>query len=406
MRIPYVLLAILLFAVFAAAGVMVFVSSPRGGAVSSVSKREIVYVDASRLLVLHPSARALAMMQSVASDIRSVRYRTIPFTQPSGGLRSAPVPLFRPTTPPRQRLEAEVAQKAVSALAELEADQRAALRTRLAATRESMMRSAESELTARTREIRNEASEQLQVLARSYASERVNAQIKVDALGHAKAGVKLVMSPMGGQRKDPEPLLVAEPEPHSNPKLAAIESELRGVQAELARIIDVTSAETDAIQAEARRRIEDLRAQSAATVDSYLATQEEGERRRIEERITSARADVMRELGILEAAGRPSGSARTRPLPVGRAAVVLTEQIATSRIAGVDTRELTRAVEDLRRSMLADVREAVRKLARDKGVAVTFARQEAAPDRTRMFAEILRDKGWVAYGAVLCARPS
>ncbi len=301
-----------------------------------------------------------------------------------------------------------MAEKAVSALSHLEADQRAALEARLSASRRTLQESARSELTAQFRDVRNDASDKLKALAESHASERVNAQIKIAALGIAKSALKTLTDPMGAQRQtanaDSQPVLVKDTETETDPQIAALGAELRSVQAGLGGIIDTTIAKTNAIRAEARQKIASLRAESDARIDSQLAQQEQEGRKRIEGGITVARSEVLRELSLLDKALdlRTNGMASHEPV---RVSVTPVGGPGTFRGATVDVRAMDRALLDARARVLADVRDTVRKLAEEKGLRVTFSRGAGISDRTKAFADMLRSDGWGACGPALCPEP-
>lgn len=405
MRIAYNLLAITTVAVFILAGAFwvsgAFLARDEHAVPAS---RETVYVDVGRLATLHPDSELLADMKSVVSEIRA-------------GSAWKPAPAKVDLTPPpaprmpidhsmmsRAKLEAELAQEAVSALGKLETDQRDALQARLRASRALLVSSADAEIAAEVREIEDEAASKLRSLAQRYAADRINAQLKISALGVARGGMKDLSNP--GSRGDDggAAALVRETETSGNSELASIDSQLRGVQADLGHIIGVSMAETEQIQADARKRIETLKTAAHQKIDSTLAIQEDAESRKIENSITMARSDILEEMTTVGQSRAYSGSPRSP----GTARVALSVHASPASVGGVggDLGSIEGAVASLEIRIRDEVRGAVLKLAESKGVSVVFIRNgRRVPDQTDEFAQAFRDRGWELCAPVLCSEP-
>lgn len=342
--------------------------------------RHEVFVDASELVGLHPGSKVLADMREAIARVGAGMGEVS--TTGVAGWEFGPVPAAsEPDEVSRQELEAEIAQAAVSALSQLEAEQRETLRARVRANRVTKMESAASEIGAQAREIRGEAAERLKALAEGIGDDRVNASLRLSSLTAA------ARSP--GTDTD------------------AFNALARQAEAELNRIDDARATDARTIRGEAQSRIDALGSAAASEIDSVLNAYEKGERKRIEDGITAARNEIMLELSAFDdfAAGREllaGGGWQLRGLSgsvTGSAAQTADRVVGAGGMASA--RDAIAAIE---RRIRLDVTRAVRELAAEKGYDVVFSRgRSGIPDKTRMFTELMRERKWVGFGPVFGA---
>jgi hypothetical protein len=361
-----------------------------GGTNRAHPHRQLVYVDLGKLCKLHPEWDALLAMKSAVADVRGG----------SGPGLSRPEPFPAQTIPPseallpaasvsRARLEAEVAGAAIEALSGLESARRDALGAALRATRGVLEEAAAVEMVGAEAEVRNDASAKLKALAERQAFDRINAQIRISALGIASSRLRDLTDPL---RTGPAvgdnaaPLIVRETETSATGELAAAESELRSVQARLGKIIDVTANEEAAIRSEAQSKIRALHDATAARIEAELSQQESDGRRRIEGDIGAARTEILQELAVL---GKGLDSTKKALCPRGTAArvsVARTPSPGELRYPAPGTEAIEASMSALETRVRADVAAMVRRLADKMGLRVTFDRTASgAPDKTGVF---------------------
>lgn len=366
-----------------------------------VSDKTIVYVDTDRLMRLHPSADALAVMRQIAADVR-LGMRTMPFSA-NRDLPQTAVPVASDgitCSVSRNKLEADVAQAAIGALRDLESAQREVLKARLRATRRMMEESANADIRSRVQDIEQETSRKLRDVAEQYAADRINASLKIGALRVADKSLKSLVERSGGTAAKGKSALDS---PAAINESAEINSKLRDAQAELARIVDVGAEEDARIKAEMRAKIEALWSDSAANIEKSLSAIERDANARIERDIMTAQNDIIQELSSLgkwfnagDSAKKTTGYARTAANPAQGSAFIMQQRRLNPD--SVDT-----AVAALEQRIRLDIRRAVRMLADKQGIDVTFVRHgDELPDRTREFEKKLRCLFWSECGPVLC----
>ena len=335
----------------------------------------VVFVDTAGLVHLHPGWQALKGMRSCLAEVRrassgvsshlatgSLRWES----GPDEGAGSQAI---------RRDLEAEARRSATSALRQYESEMRQALWLRTESMRVGMMKSAQLGLAPDVREIEASAAAMISALEEKYSAGRLNAQLKVTVLQAALASPGV----------DPG---AAEMKLHrAKSALSSIEESCNN---DKDRVIDVVNAKISA-----------LREGQAATVDKLLESSEKDENQRISSRIDAAREKVIQELDSFEDwprgatlaafAGAPAGSVRT-----------LSMEAAGDTTGAQSLARLNAAAAGLQQQIKMDVDRAVRSLARQNGVRVTFTRGEAGvPDETHTFTRLMRRRPWAGAGPVL-----
>jgi len=370
------------------------------------SDKVTVYVDMDRLMRLHPSSGALALMKRIAADVRQ-GMRTMPFSvgRDASSVNASVASDGITCSVSREGLEADVAQAAIGALRDLESAQREALQARLRATRRTMEESASANIKAQVRDIEQETSRKLRDVAERYAADRINAYLKIGALKIADKSLKSLAERSGATVAKNRGAVNSPAENELGAgESAAIDAKLRVLQADLARTIDIGDGEDARIREEARAKIEALWSDSAANIEKRLSDIEKDANARIERDIMSAQNEVIQELSSFgkwlgaeeNSARKTAGYARAVVNPAQGASIVMQKRRP-------DFDSVDMAVEVLEQRIRLDVRRAVRMLADKQGINVTFVRTGGGlPDRTREFERKLRCLSWNECGPVLC----
>lgn len=378
----------------------------RGRTIQSDPHRQLVYVDIGKLYRLHPEWDVLSAMKSTVADVRGESGPALsrPEPLPAPAVRSSEA-LLPAASVSRARLEADVASTAIGALRGLESARRDALSTGLRATRGVLEEAAAVEMVGAETEVRNDAAAKLKALAERYASDRVNAQIRISALGIASSRLRDLADPLRAGpavQGDAAPLLVRETETSASGELVTAELELRSVQAKLGKIIDATADEEAAIRAEAQSKIRALRDSAAARIEATLSEQESDGRRRIEDDIGAARTEILQELAVL---GRGLDSTKSALCPKGSASKVSVARSSSPdvlRYPSPGTEAISASVSALESRVRADVAGMVRRVADRMGLRVTFDRAASgAPDKTGVFESAMRSSARDLCGPVL-----
>lgn len=152
------------------------VSAPR-----QANDREVVYVDIDTLVQMHPAWQAVSMTGSVMSDALADSVKV-------GGSavygKNADTDIKYSELDPniRQRLVSEAIRLADDAMLKLEKQQLEIVDLRLGQRRETMKKSYETEVTARAQEISEKAADQVELIARKYCADKINAELNVKTL--------------------------------------------------------------------------------------------------------------------------------------------------------------------------------------------------------------------------------
>jgi len=319
--------------------------------------RHVGYVDMNKLVALHPESKALAIMQATLADVRRASLKSAAAHADSPGAIRGSAAKAK-SIDDRKALEAEVAWLAVKREADLESDQQQAIQARQRSSREEMTRSAESEISGQVRDIQDAAAAKLRSSAERYGPNRLNAQMKLSAVTSSSksAGV--------------------------DPTLAA--AKVKDAQAALDTINQASAREADAIKAEAQKQIDALHKSASAKVEQALAIYASGQTDRIKRGAKTARDETISELYPSQMCPR-----------VDEAAGKLVSVPASAHAAyssALNAEVLQKRIAALEAQIRADLSRAIDKLARQKGVAVTFARRSGSvPDDTHVYYELLRD---------------
>jgi len=387
LRSIYYFLAFVLLGLAALA--LVFSIARVGPSAHAPGARRLVFVDAARLASLHPSFAVVTKMKAFAAQAEPRLSPTGPPVCPPGPRLSTFAGFVQPAEVTRPEIEAETAQSAVSAFSRLETEQRQALQARLRAVRATMMESAKPEIAAKTRDIERKAEFNQRSLVAQLGEMRLKTLMQADALRTGVRGVNSFLNP-----SDPD---------RDNGGLATMEGMLKKAELDLRRIDNTVTSESIAIRAEAQEKISKLRADAAAEVAAKLSARENAERTKIESGIAAARNEVLSELSTSQSA---SGFEQIEPQRGGRSAPVVSITLSApspgeARPSGsAAARKMAASLEARIRS---DVVRAVRELASENRLRVTFSPAGDVPDATSAFAALLRERGWQVWGPVLAA---
>ncbi len=376
MKFLYYCLAAVFLIVF---GLGAFLApAPKNAARHETTARREVYVDAAELVRLHPGSSALSEMAAVLAESRVDRVGTAAPERLSEPLPAATGALKSSTS--RADVEAEAAQAVVRSLSRLESDQQQALQARLQASRALRMESAKSEINVKVQEINQSRDAAERTVSQRFAPDQLNARLKQSGL---QAAIKATERPG-----------IDEGMP------SVIEQELTTANSSLNDINDAAAAQQLRVEEEAKKQIDALEAASMSKIDADLLAYEISERKSINDGVIAARNQTLRELASFETAtSRGSGNAYS-PMPKLSAAVAADDTVQKANTRDIVAMKQT--VDVLQTRIRGDIIRAVRKLAHEKNLRVTFSRQTAGvPDETQAFADELRDHAWNVCGPIL-----
>ena len=335
----------------------------------------VVFVDTAGLIHLHPGWQALKEMRSCLAEVRrassgvSSHLAAGSLSWESGPDEGAGAQASR------RDLEAEVRSAATRALRQYESEMRQVLWMRTKSVRAGMMKNAELGLAPQVREIEASAAAMIRALEEKYCPDRLSAQLKVTVLQVALAS------------------------PGVDP--GAAELKLHRAKNALSSIEESGNNDKDRVIDVANARISALREGQAATVDKLLESSEKEENQRISSRIDAAREKVIQELGLFEGWPRRATLAAFAGATAGPVRA-LNMEAAGDTTGAQSLVRLNAAAAGLQQQIKMDVDRAVRGLARQNGVRVTFTRGEAGvPDETHTFTRLMRRCPWAAAGPVL-----
>lgn|GEM_PF-1162880 len=407
MRLAYYALGFIIFGSIAIVLSLPLVSS-RGELEKPkiASDKMIVYVDMDRLMRLHPSSGALALMKRIAADLRADK-RTMPFAiERDAYLVNASVVSDRiKCSISREGLEADAAQAAIGALRELESAQREALQARIRATRRTMEESASADIKAQVRDIEQETSRKLRDVAERYAADRINACLKIGALKVADKSFKLLIERSGANIAKNRSAVdsPAESELVAG-ESAAIDAKLSVLQSDFSRTIDIGDGEDARIKEEARAKIKALWSDSTANIEKRLSDIEKDANAKIERDIISAQNEIIQEISSFGKLFGAEENSTRKTVGYARATANLAKgaSIVMQR-RGPAFDSVDKIVEVLEQRIRLDLSRAVQMLANKQGINVTFVRHRGGlPDRTKEFERKLRCLSWNECGPVLC----
>ncbi|MEN6356194.1 MAG: hypothetical protein ABFD83_03820 [Armatimonadota bacterium] len=361
------------FAIYTLAGAMIVVTiaglALSGGQPVAAPRQprghEVVYVDLDRLVQSHPAWQAVLMTRSVVNDARPDSIQVGGSSQESEAAGSK---IKYPNADPniRERLVSEAIRVADEAMIKLETQQLETVDIRLRQRRETMEKSAESEVTAGVREINEKAESDVEQIARRYCPDKINAELKFAAL-KLKSG-----------------------KPGIDDKANSLKIEEAGKN--LARINEQCSTETSRVLDQAKAQIEALWSNATTRTDAYLSIIESGEKRKISNRAAASRNEILREMLSLY----DSGSSLTALQP----AMDTNTSASLSRVASVGSSRMD--IGDWRNENIRlesrirqGVKAVVSRIARDQGVRVVFSRtSKGVPDETGRFARLMSERAW------------
>lgn len=336
-------------------------------AVASANLPQTVFVDKNELARLHPGWQALDDMRAALDSEKS----DLAKNTSSGSLSpAATVGSKRGLTvvPSRSQLVAKAAGDASASLDKLEKRKYDALRARRDSMSVYLLKNSESEWKAEARTIQEEAAIQMKAVDEQYAVELLNARLRATA---TKSAVTISQKQDGGLDK------------------ADADARLITADAEVQRIKADVDAQKAIIDGDARARIAAIKEASEKRVKDILDLYETDQSTIIANSMASARSDIARTLGPTAAPGLfaeyESGFNRW--------------VVNGSACAGNKTTDLKAAICALQERIDNDVNTVVLVWASQKGLKVTFERSnDATYDATKMFADIIKKRGWNAVG--------
>jgi hypothetical protein len=240
-----------------------------------------------------------------------------------------------------------------------------------------MLLSAEAEMKTRARELEAEATEQGRQVGRKYGVERVRIEIRTAALKTAVEGKGSVPSD-------------------------ATKQSYKESDAALKRIYDTISAETERIKQELSNKLANLPKESAAKIDKTLGAYKDRGQEEIETRAQSAREVIMDEVRGFGAYPEIAGVSKSGADSTASSVTVQAISGSVNQI-GETQGQWRMSTADLESRIQADVKRAVKRLAADRGIRVTFVRDSNGnSDATERFARLMKDEGWRVCSPVLC----
>jgi hypothetical protein len=322
---------------------------------------QAVYVDKAELAKLHPSWQALSDMKAVLARAGNGAGAS----RDRGAARTTD----RGAAPSRTELAARSVIKAHQALAELEARKLEALRIRREAMKAQKLQSAEADWKADARNIEEAAAAQAGAIDQQYSPDLVNARLKAIA---AEAITKVAAKDKSGIDQ------------------TAAKEALKNAQARVVTAGNADEAEEDRIMALASQKISALEDASDKRVEEQVHAYELDQSKRIASGIASAKDEIAKQMGPDAMAIAESRLAESAAASAGG---------SSKLYSNLD--ELRSAVAALQARIAKDVDVAVRDVAKKRGVNVTFQRRGTVPDATRTFEELIKKRGWNAYGPVM-----
>lgn len=331
-----------------------------------------VYVNLDKLSQLHPAWELMSMTKSTIADARAGMKPLIAAGSNIAVSDWDQIDSVEPDTALRERLSSDAAKLADESLRELENQQRLAVDSRLRLKRETMEKSAESEVVVRVKEIEDEASASAEQVARKYCPDRINAELKVSAL----------KTESGSSGVDEN----------------VTKSKLEVAQAELDRINSECSSEANRVWDDAQTQIDSLLIDTSTRMDAALSIYESAQVRKIDERVASSRNEILDEMMSLY---EPAELRGTSMFSLGENRTVVASHVTTD---SSDLGDWQSNNAGLRQRIRRDVKNAVAKIAKDEGVRVVFVRDSSdMPDETSKFAQLMARLPWHGCGPVISA---
>lgn len=330
---------------------------------SKISAGREVYVNVTQLTKLHPSYAALSEMRATLANVQAGSSRVMAQYRPEVQAKS--VVKNASGTMNRNNLIAAVAKSAMADLYMLESDQREALRARLRDKREIMKEDAEAEIKLQVSEIEEAAAKSIRSVAQSRVTDRLNAQIRTFALRSAAKS-------MGVDQQ-------------------IANTNLDKAREELSRIDSERLTLENALNANARARISELRVSAEKDIDSKLSMYETEENRRIDDSVVAPHEQAVREMKPFDGF---ANHAKTASVNRTSTAVRMPKYPAIDKSDTAFT-VLEKKSFEIETRIKKDVVRAVQKLAREKGVKVFFTQGgQNLPDETQMFSSLMRECAW------------
>lgn len=335
------------------------VSAPR-----QANDREVVYVDIDTLVQMHPAWQAVSMTGSVMSDALADSVKV-------GGSavygKNADTDIKYSELDPniRQRLVSEAIRLADDAMLKLEKQQLEIVDLRLGQRRETMKKSYETEVTARAQEISEKAADQVELIARKYCADKINAELNVKTL----------------QLRSGQPGI---DDKLNDLKIAAAENGL-------ARVNEQCSLETDKVLDQAKALTDSLWSNAITRTDASLSIIESGEKRKISNKGAASRNEILRELLSLYDFGDTSTALLSNP----SRAFAVESSAAFAGSGRIDIADWREENTSLKSRIRQDVKIAVSRIAQTQGVRVIFTRKsKGIPDETKRFARLMSESIW------------
>ncbi|MCE5199873.1 MAG: hypothetical protein ABFD54_02520 [Armatimonadota bacterium] len=336
--------------------------------------KQVVFVDISKLVKMHPSWDALCLMQSTSRNSQPGKGAVDIMGDGPAWTGASSAHAEKPgDVVSRACLAAVAAVAAEQAMIQLESQQRDALQARMRDKRDTLEQSTRADAKLREKEIEDEATANELAIAEKYCADRLNAQIKLMALQTVSGttGIDDV----------------------------AIAARLKQVKDDLDRITSACATQTSEAAAASRASAEKVWADAAERIDAAMSIYESGENRKIESGGYLARNDILSEVKHASSAAGTPVAVPVRQHRRSRGSMRLASNSSEATSVSGEWRD---RCSTLQARIASDVAQAVKKIAREEGVRVTFScKGSKTPDATERFARLMRDRAWRSCGPVV-----
>lgn len=340
---------------------------------NSAVAQHIVYVDTDKLMKMHPNNGTAREMERMLAEVDKIVN-----TELLGGAADENIVINIPAagTEPisRKVLEADAANNAVLSLDELDKQKRTALNARMNSMRDTMMKSAETDINAQIKDIEKSTINSNRTVDEHYMMDRLNAQLKASALR--------VQTKVSGIDQD------------------AVKAKLRAVEQSITDMDKASNTEKDSFDKKANDKANTLRMAAARKIEDKIRAYEDRENSRIISDKEEAQEQIVREIGLFGKTIPGNKNVAIAPLKQNN---VKSENLLRSNTQASD---LHTAAFELNTRIREDVNRVVLELAAEKGIKVTFKRSEGMHDATGMFAQWLREREWITSGPAMDERGS
>ena len=348
-----------------------------GKSTALVLRRPVVYIDVKKLVVYHPGFENLKMIDKVLGALERTPQT---FLTSMKNKQIEPIEFLPLLDYSKQRnvLESKALWVSVQALENWKESQREALKARLKINRQAMMDTAQAEVNMQVRDIRTAEAEKIRNIDERDIADRLNAKLKASTLSIASKS---------------DPLLKD-----------VLKDKLEAALINLNDSEQAYTAEVKGVSSQAQTMADDLNFRTTRRVAASLSVYEVGETKRIENRLSAVRDEMINELAAGGTNKKSCGIVELNGLMLSD---ILPGQKLKSGINKSNVtpqyRELLKARALMLEKFELDIKVAVEKIAKQKGLIVTYLRSTPhKSDSTDEFAKVLKNDVWQYCTPVLC----